>query len=101
MRLDGALNVASFAVYSGRDSAPTLVPGDAVVLEMPVHEGAGMIKLVEVRGAQLLFLPCYSPDFTPIEHAWSKLETALRTVQVRTREALKWALDQALAWITS
>ena len=81
---------------------PTLVPGDVVVLDnLPVHKVAGMAQLVEARGARLLFLPPYSPDFAPIEQAWSKLKTALRTAQARTREALEQALNQALAWITS
>ena len=102
MSLDGALNAASFAVYLEQVLGPTLVPGDVVVLDnLPVHKVAGMAQLVETRGARLLFLPPYSPDFAPIEQAWSKLKTALRTTQARTREALEQALDQALAWITS
>ena len=102
MSLDGALNAASFAVYLEQVLGPTLVPGDVVVLDnLPVHKVAGMAQLVEARGARLLFLPPYSPDFAPIEQAWSKLKTALRTTQARTREALEQALDQALAWITS
>ena len=81
---------------------PTLVPGDVVVLDnLPVHKVAGMAQLVEARGARLLFLPPYSPDFAPIEQDWSKRKTALRTAQARTREALEQALNQALAWITS
>ena len=102
MSLDGALNAASFAVYLEQVLGPTLVPGDVVALDnLPVHQVAGMAQLVEARGARLLFLPPYSPDFAPIEQAWSKLKTALRTTQARTREALEQALDQALAWITS
>ena len=102
MSLDGALNAASFAVYLEQVLGPTLVPGDVVVLDnLPVHKVAGMAQLVEARGARLLFLPPNSPDFAPIEQAWSKRKTALRTTQARTREALEQALDQALAWITS
>ena len=70
------------------------MPGDVVVLDnLPVHKVAGIAAWVEARGARLLFLPPYSPDFVPIEPAWSKLHTA----QARTRQAL----DQALTWITS
>ena len=102
MSLDGALNAASFAVYLEQVLGPTLVPGDVVVLDnLPVHKVAGMAQPVEARGARLLFLPPCSPDFAPTEQAWSKLQTALRTAQARTREALEQALDQALAWITS
>ena len=101
MSLDGALNAASFAAYLAQVLGPTLVPGDVVVLDnLPVHKVAGMAELVEARGARLLFLPPYSPDFAPIEQAWSKLKTALRTAQARTRQALDRALDQAVAWIT-
>jgi transposase len=60
-----------------------------------------MTELVEARGARLLFLPPYSPDFAPINQAWSNLKTALRTAGARSRDALKWALDQAVVWITS
>ncbi len=102
MSLDGALNAASFAVYLEQVLGPTLVPGDVVVLDnLPVHKMAGMAQLVEARGGRLLFLPPYSPDFAPIEQAWSKLRTALRTAMARSRDALERALDQAVAWITS
>ena len=81
---------------------PTLVPGDVVVLDkLPVHKMAGMAQLVEARRARLLFLSPYSPDFAPIEQAWSKLKTALRTAMARSRDALERALDQAVTWITS
>ena len=101
MRLDGALNAASFAVYLAQVLGPALVPGDVVVLDnLPVHKVAGLAQLVEARGARLLFLPPYSPDFAPIEQAWSKLKTAPRTAQARTRQTLDGALEQALAWIT-
>ena len=101
MSLDGALNRASFAAYLQHVLGPTLVPGDVVVLDnLPVHKVVGMAALVEERGARLLFLPPYSPDFAPIEQAWSKLKTALRTARTRTREALEQALAQARAWIT-
>ena len=102
MSLDGALNQTSFAVYLTQVLGPTLQPGDVVVLDnLSVHHVAGMAELVEARGARLLFLPPYSPDFAPIELAWSKLKAALRTAQARTREALEAALTAAVAWITS
>ena len=102
MELDGALNTASFAVYLEQVLGPGLQPGDVVVLDnLPVHKAEGLAELVEARGARLLYLPPYSPDFTPIELAFSKLKTYLRTAAARTREALKTALDAALAWITA
>ena len=68
---------------------PALVPGNVVVLDnLPAHKVAGPAELVEARGTRLLYLPPYSPDFNPIELAFSKLKTGLRTAQARTREAL-------------
>lgn len=102
MELDGAVNTASFAAYLDQVLGPTLQPGDVVVLDnLRVHKAPGLAELVEARGARLLFLPPYSPDFTPIELAFSKLKTHLRTAAARTREALTTALQAALAWITA
>lgn len=102
MELDGAVNTASFAGYLEQVLGPGLQPGDVVVLDnLPVHKADGLAALVEARGARLLYLPPYSPDFTPIELAFSKLKTHLRTAAARTREALTSALQAALAWITA
>jgi len=80
---------------------PTLVPGDVVVLDnLPAHKVAGLAELVAARGARLLHLPPYSPDFNPIELAFSKLKTWLRTAQARTREALEAVIQAATGWIT-
>ena len=68
--------------------------------QFTIHKAAGLAELVEARGARLLYVPPYSPDFTPLELAFSKLKTHLRSAAARTREALKTALDAALAWIT-
>lgn len=100
MELDGAVNAAAFAVYLDQVLGPTLVPGDVVVLDnLRVHKAPGLAELVEKRGARLLFLPPYSPDFTPVELAFSKLKTFLRTAQARTREHLTAAVRAALDWI--
>lgn len=97
MTVDGALNAAVFAAYLDQVLGPTLRPGDVVVLDnLPVHKAAGLAKVVEKRGARLLFLPPYSPDFNPIELAISKLKTCLRTAAARSRQAL----DDALAHIS-
>ena len=61
---------------------------------------AGLAELVEARGARLLYLPPYSPDFNPIELAFSKLKTVLRTAQARTREALEAVIQTITGWIT-
>lgn len=62
LKLDGAVNAASFAVYLDQVLGPTLVPGDGVVLDkLRVHKATGLAELVAARGARLLFLPPYSP----------------------------------------
>lgn len=75
---------------------PTLQPGEVVVLDnLPVHKVAGLAEVAQKYGARLLYLPPYPPDFNPIELAFSKLKTWLRTVQVRTHDVLEdaiWAL---------
>ena len=102
MERDGAVTTASFAVYRDQVRGPTLQPGEVVVLDnLRVHQAAGRAELVEVRGARLLYLPPYSPDFTPLALAFSKLKTHLRTAAARTREALTSALPDALVWSTA
>lgn len=100
--LNGALNRRSFAFYVAHCLAPTLRPGDVVVLDnLRVHHLCGLREWLAARGVEVLFLPPYSPDFSPVEQAWSKLKTTLRQAQARTREAVEAALQQAINWITS
>ena len=64
---------------------PTLRPGDIVVMDnLAVHKVAGIAEGIHTRGARVEYLPPYSPDFNPIEQAWSKLKTALRQRKART-----------------
>ena len=80
---------------------PTLVPGDVVVLNnLPAHKVAGLAEIVEARGARLLYFPPYSPNFNPIERAFSKLKTWLRTAQARTRDALEAVIQTGTEWVT-
>ena len=102
MTLDGALNQDSFAAYLDQVLGPTLRPGDVVVLDnLRVHKVAGMRERIEACGARVLFLPPYSPGFSPIENGWSKFKTWLRTAQARTREALDEAIGAARNWISA
>lgn len=102
MMLDGALNQDGFATYLDQVLGPALRPGDVVVLDnLRVHKVAGMRERIEAWGARVLFLPPYSPDFSPIENGWSKFKTWLRTAQPRTRQALDEALGAALKWISA
>jgi transposase len=100
--LDGALTQQRFAWYITECLAPTLRAGDVLVLDnAAAHKLDGVGEWLAERGVELLFLPPYSPDLTPVEQAWSKLKAKLRTAQARTRQALEQALHEALNWITS
>lgn len=102
MILDGSANSAAFEVYMEQILAPSLTTGQIVVMDnLSIHKGAKVRSAIEARGCQLLFLPSYSPDLSPIEEAFSKLKTALRRAGARTREALEQAICQALELITA
>jgi transposase len=101
MTIDGATDAEVFRAYVEQVLCPTLRPGDIVIMDnLRAHKAAGIREAIEQAGAQVLYLPPYSPDLSPIEPCWSKLKTALRTAQARTREALERAIAQALATIT-
>ena len=101
MTVSGAVNGDVFAAYLSQVLGPTLEPGDVVVLDnLPAHKVAGLAELVQARGARLLYLPPYSPDFNPIELAFSKLKIWLRTAKARTREALESVIKDAADWIS-
>jgi transposase len=101
MLLDGSADAAAFETYIEQILAPSLRPGQIVILDnLSIHLGPRVKQAIETRGCQLLFLPAYSPDFSPIEEAFSKLKTILRRAGVRTRQALQDAIIQALPRIT-
>ena len=96
MTLAGAADGPAFAAYVREFLAPALVLGQTVVLDnLAVHKGAAIRRLIEAAGCALLFLPPYSPDFAPIEHAFGKVKAHLRRAQARTRAALDTALAAA------
>ncbi|HEX6480440.1 MAG TPA: IS630 family transposase, partial [Ktedonobacteraceae bacterium] len=96
LMLDGAADAAAFEVYVERLLAPSLKSGQSVLLDnLSIHQGPRVRAAIEARGCRLLFLPAYSPDFSPIEEAFSKVKTFLRHQGVRTREALQEAIAQA------
>ncbi len=102
MPLDGALNQNSFAACLDPVLGPALRSGDAVVLDnLRVHKVTGRRERSAACGARVLFLPPYSPNFSPIENGWSKFRTWLRTAQARTREALDKAIGAAMRWIST
>lgn len=102
MTIEGATDAEVFQAYTEQVLAPTLRPGDIVVLDnLSAHKTTAIHEAVEGHGARLLYLPPYSPDLAPIEQAWSKIKTCLRTAKARTREALELAIQQALTTITA
>lgn len=97
----GAVNGAVFSGYVEHCLAPTLQPGEIVVMDnLAAHKVAGIAELIHARGAQVLYLPPYSADFNPIELAWSKVKTIVRRLKARTLPDLLEALVQALHAIT-
>jgi len=102
MVLDGAMDGPAFEAYVKEVLAPTLRPGDIVVMDnLPAHKRAAICIAIEAVGAQLRYLPPYSPDFNPIEMAFAKLKAALRKAAARSIEALLAAIVDALATFTS
>jgi transposase len=97
MAVVGSTTKAVFESYVEWILAPSLRPGQVVVLDnLGAHRGERVRDLVEARGCSLLFLPAYSPDFSPIEEAFSKIKALLRKAKARTREALLEAIGRAL-----
>jgi transposase len=80
---------------------PKLWKGAYVIMDnCKIHKGDEIERLIREAGAHLIYLPPYSPDFSPIENCWSKLKTILRTIGARTRPDLKKAIEDAFAQIT-
>ena len=100
--LEGAADAVAFELSIEQILAPSLRPGQIVIMDnLSIHQGARVRQAIEAKGCQLLFLPAYSPDLSPIEEAFSKLKTYLRRVGARTHEALIDALTQALLTVTA
>ncbi len=101
LAVEGGTTKAVFEAYVEKALAPSLWPGQVVVMDnLSAHKGERVRELVEERGCEVLFLPSYSPDFSPIEEAFSKLKALLRRARARTKEALVEALGRALDTIT-
>lgn len=111
MVLPGATDRAAFVQYVRHVLAPTLRPGDVVVMDnLSSHKDPLVREIIEACQARLIYLPPYSPDLNPIEKMWSKIKEALRSAKARTEEALleaiRWALEQvtpqdAQGWFAS
>ena len=87
--VDGAINGEVFLAYMEQHLAPTLGPGDIVIMDnLLSHKVAGVEEAIQARGARLIFLPPYSPDLNPIEQVFSKLKALLRAAGERTVSGL-------------
>ncbi len=101
MLVAGAANGAVFLTFVKKVLAPKLRRRDIVVLDnLPVHKVAGVAEAIEAVGAELRYLPPYSPDYNPTEKVWSKMKAELRGMGARTQRKLTRCLSAALEHIT-
>ena len=102
MVLDGPINAVAFQAYVEQVLIPELSPGDIVVMDnLGSHKGSQVRAAIEAAGASLLYLPPYSPDFNPIEKAFSKLKALLRKAAERSVAGLWDAIGRLIDCFTS
>jgi transposase len=102
LTVEGATDTAVFEAYVEQVLAPTLRRAQVVVMDnLSAHKGKRVRELIEECGCELLYLPSYSPDFNPIEEAFSKIKRLVRKAEARTREALVEAIGSALSAVSS
>lgn len=90
-----------FLAYLEQVLCPRLQPGQIVILDnLAAHKVPGVRKLIETTGAELLYLPPYSPDFNPIEQCWAKVKQTLRSLKARTLDSLQHGCSAAIASVT-
>ena len=101
MAIEGATDTEVFHTYVREILCPNLRAGDIVVMDnLSPHKSDQTLALITQAGAEVLFLPAYSPDLNPIEKMWSKVKSHLRTAEARTQETLIKAIGVALRTIT-
>jgi transposase len=101
MTIEAATDREVFLAFLEEVLCPKLRPGDVLVMDnLSAHKVSGVRERVEAAGARVLYLPPYSPDLNPIEKAWSKLKTLLRSAKARTAETLHHAVEQHLPAIS-
>ena len=101
MTVEGATNKEVFSTYLDDFLCPALRPGQTVVMDnLAVHKSEQVRAKIEARGCRLWFLPAYSPDFNPIEHAFAKLKTFLRKAKARLQDNLQSAIGAGLDTIS-
>jgi transposase len=102
LTVEGATTSAVFEAYVDQVLAPTLRKSQVVVMDnLSAHKGERIRELIEDRGCELIYLPSYSPDFNPIEEAFSKIKGLVRKAEARTKEALLEAIGSALSAVTT
>jgi transposase len=102
MTIEAATDAEIFLAYIEHILCPALKPGDVVVMDnLSSHKVNGVRKLIERAGAEVLYLPPYSPDLNPIEKAWAKLKQLLRAAKARSKETLDQAIAEALKLISA
>ena len=102
LAVEGATTRALFEAYVEEALAPSLRSGQVVVMDnLTAHKGERVRELIEERGCEVVYLPPYSPEYNPIEQAFSKLKASLRGAEARTREALIEAIGAALSTISA
>ncbi len=101
MLIEGAVDTLVFNAFCENFVRPCFRAGDVLVLDnLGAHRASRIEQVATECGASVLWLPPYSPDFSPIEQMWSKLKTHLRKAKARTREELDRAIAQGLQLIT-
>jgi transposase len=102
LAFDGATDAMTFQTYVERCLAPTLRPGDIVVMDnLSAHKTGASVAAIRAAGAEVRFLPAYSPDLNPIELMFSKLKEWLRSAAARTVDAVIEAMGEALRAVTT
>jgi transposase len=102
LAVEGSTTRGVFETYLERVLAPTLEPGQIVVMDnLSAHKGGKVKEIIEGRGCELIYLPPYSPDLNPIEQAFSKVKGLLQRAEARTRESLIEAMGLALSAVST
>jgi transposase len=102
MTLEGAVDTLAFNAYISEVLAAKLNKGDVVILDnLNVHKASQVEKVAAGRGARVIWLAPYSPDYSPIEECWSKIKQLLKAAKARTREELEAALVRVMKLVTS
>lgn len=102
MTLEGPVDRAAFIAYLKELLCPSLRPGQVVMIDnLSVHKGGEVRALIEAVGCTLIFLPSYSPDFSPIELGFSKIKEGLRAIGARSQAALEDAIAKAIETVTA